>query len=181
MCRDLCTEPHAPTVPGSLALRGGGHAVREPGPGQALGPGPLRAQGNADTFTRARAGLLRSSCSVGGRSGPTSHVSPGLGRRPWAALAALSEPLSPWRGAPPGPALTWPVHNSQMRREENAHGTKACFLHLTVIHAREARKPLRRFTRKAVWAGACGCVSTRACLCLRPRAAGQPPLQTSRI
>lgn len=132
----------------------------------------LPEQGNRDCFTKAltqpfskesqsEPGLgrfhpsYRSRVRVGGLSpsgaghAGLAFVSPALGKAP-----------SPRRPGP-GPVLTWPVNNSQIRvgRGGDAHRTKGCFLHLTVIRAGEAHKSRRQVTRR-------GCRQARVSVCV---------------
>lgn len=85
-------------------------------------------------------------------------------RWPHEPLSPMRQGCSPCHHPPPArtrPVLTWPVNNSQIRGVGgNAHGTKGCFLHLTVILAGEALKSHRRVTRK-------GCGQARVRVCVR--------------
>lgn len=69
-------------------------------------PGPLPAQGNTDAFPRAGTERLVPEPLSRRQVRPISHVSPEMGGRPRAALAARFQPLSPlrWGGRPAGPA-----------------------------------------------------------------------------
>lgn len=125
--RAFLRSPRAPTIQGSSGPGGAPSPRKET-------PTPSRGLGQD---------ISCKSLSVAGRSGQSRLCLPRAG--------VASRPPDP-----PGSELTWQVNKSNPGGGgQNAHGTKACFLHLTVIRGGETCKSRRRFAGKGVWAGAC--------------------------